>query len=187
MICSVRESKFSDRPTRMARLPKCTRVVESGHGRGMGLDAPAPAGVVDLVRAIGAWTADAKVVPPVPVVVEPVGRERHELRRADPQVVVRARRRVAGRAAADVVETLIGSPGRSMRGQQCSGNGSYDSYQPVCYNSALISARCGSTALAAAQPPCTSYQPVCCNSALIPARCGSTALVAARPPYGRRP
>jgi hypothetical protein len=31
----------------------------------------------------------------------------------------------------------------------------------------------------------TSYQPVCCNPALISARCGSTALVAALPPYGR--
>jgi hypothetical protein len=31
--------------------------------------------------------------------------------------------------------------------------------------------------------PGTSNQPVCCNSALIPARCGSTALAAAQPPY----
>jgi hypothetical protein len=31
------------------------------------------------------------------------------------------------------------------------------------------------------------YQPVCCDSALISARCGSTALVAARPPYEELP
>jgi hypothetical protein len=34
------------------------------------------------------------------------------------------------------------------------------------------------------EPACTSYESVCCNSALIPARCGSTALAAAQPPYG---
>jgi hypothetical protein len=36
---------------------------------------------------------------------------------------------------------------------RCVQSGPYNSYQPVCCNSALISARCGSTALAAAPPP----------------------------------
>jgi hypothetical protein len=34
------------------------------------------------------------------------------------------------------------------------------------------------------EPPDNSRQPACGDSALIPARCGSTALAAARPPYG---
>jgi len=46
---------------------------QSGHGRGMRLDAQAPAGVIDLVRTVAAQAADAEVVPPVPVVVKTAG------------------------------------------------------------------------------------------------------------------
>ena len=56
--------------------------------------------------AIVAQVAAAEVVPPVPIVMEPIRLVRHPFGRADPRVVIDAGRRRAGLAVADVFAHL---------------------------------------------------------------------------------
>ncbi len=71
------------------------------------LHAQAPARHIDLVNALVAQVAVAVVPEPVPVVVKTILREGVLRRRAQPQVVVHARRHRLFRLAADGVAPLV--------------------------------------------------------------------------------
>ena len=74
--------------------------------RRMHIEPETPAGDVDIVDAIVSHVAGAKVVPPVPAVMDAVGLKRHHRRGAHPQVIVQTRRRRPGRAVADIFAAL---------------------------------------------------------------------------------